>query len=136
MDPALVGAIFTGVAGVIGAIGVVVKIVLTRPRLPVAEEILEQLDEVRTEMLVLAAWAHDAMVAAAAAGIELPEPPDSLRVLGRRSGERRNGDHGWRSSVRVQTGDQPVARDVTAPMRPGMGPDTNPERRRPPPPRG
>ena len=43
MDAALVTAWCTGVAGVIAAIGVVLKIVLTRPRIPVAEEVLAHL---------------------------------------------------------------------------------------------
>ena len=123
-------AIGTALAAVIAAIGVIVKIVVTRPRLPVAEEILEQIDELRTELLELAAWAHDARVLAAANGLELPPAPEIVRTMGRRQGEARHASHGWRTSVRAQTGEQPVV-DPTAPIRDRRGPDTRPDRRAP-----
>lgn len=75
MDAALVTAWCTGVAGVIAATGVVLKIVLTRPRIPVAEEVLERLAELEEALLSWATWAHGARMAAAAAGIPLPAPP-------------------------------------------------------------
>lgn len=75
MNAALVTAWCTGTAGVIAAIGVVLKIVLTRPRLPVAEEVLERLAELEEGLLAWATWAHGARMAAAAAGIVLPDPP-------------------------------------------------------------
>lgn len=75
MDPALVGAWCTGLAGIIGATGVVLKIVLTRPRIPVAEEVLERLAEVEEALLGWATWAHTVRMTAAAAGMELPAPP-------------------------------------------------------------
>lgn len=121
------GAILAGVAAV-------VKIVYSRPRLPVAEELLEQMDELRDDVLALARWAHRAQAQAAAAGVTLEEPPEVLRSSGHRDGERRHEDsaHGWRAAVRVATGELPI-------IRPGrvLGPDTQPERRaqRPTPPR-
>lgn len=78
MDPALVGAWCTGVAGVIAAVGVVLKIVLTRPRLPVAEEVLERLAELEEQLLRYATWAHNVRMVAAASGIELPTVPLDL----------------------------------------------------------
>jgi hypothetical protein len=121
----------TAVAAILGGLAAVVKIVLSRPKMPVAEEILEQLADVQGELLKLAAWAHDAQMVAAAAGLELPEPPDSIKLLGRRPGE--GGRHrvtGWRASVKAQTGEQPAI----APERPMQRdePQTWPERRRPP----
>lgn len=78
MDAGLIGAVCTGLAGVIASVGVVVKIVLTRPRIPVAEEVLERLAEVEEGMLRWATWAHTARMICAAAGIELPPPPLDL----------------------------------------------------------
>jgi len=136
MDPATVGAWTTGLAAIITAVGVVIRIVVYRPRLPVAEELLEQIDEMRTDVLALARWAHRAVSQAAAQGFDLEEPPEVFRSLGQREGERMHdpGQHGWRASVRAQTGEQPVT-----PRRPPapVGPDTQPERRqvRPLPPR-
>lgn len=75
MDAALVTAWCTGVAGIIAATGVVLKIVLTRPRIPVAEEVLERLAELEEGLLAWATWAHGARMAAAAAGITLPTTP-------------------------------------------------------------
>lgn len=69
------GAWLTGLAGVIGAVGVVLKIVLTRPRIPVAEEVLERLREVEEALLGWATWAHTVRMVAAAAGIHLPSTP-------------------------------------------------------------
>lgn len=127
MDAATVTATLTGVAAVIAAIGAVVKIVLSRPRLPVAEELLEQIDELRDDVLALARWAHNARAHAASQGVELDEPPTVLRSSGEREGERRHDParHGWRSSVVAQTGD-PVHRPG-----PAHGPATVPDRRRP-----
>ena len=138
LDAAQIGAIFTGIAGIIIAIGGVVKIVTTRPRIPVAEEVFEQLDELRDDLLACARWMHRAVAQAATAGIELEEPPSVLRSAGHRAGERRSADntHGWRSSVRAQTGEAPAV-DPRPPV-PGYGaqtprrrstdvPDTNPE---------
>lgn len=75
MDAGLVGAWCTGLAGIIAAVGVVLKIVLTRPRIPVAEEVLERLAEVEESLLAWATWAHLARMAAAAAGVQLPPTP-------------------------------------------------------------
>lgn len=75
MDASLVTAWCTGVAAVIAAIGAVLKIVLTRPRLPVAEEVLERLGELEEALLAWATWAHQSRMVAAAAGIALPAPP-------------------------------------------------------------
>lgn len=75
MDAGLIGAWCSGVAGIIGSVGIVLKIVLTRPRIPVAEEVLERLAEVEEALLNWATWAHAARMAAAAAGITLPSPP-------------------------------------------------------------
>lgn len=137
LDAATIGAVGTALAAIIAAVTALVKIVLSRPRLPVAEELLEQLDEMRDDLLAVARWMHRAVVQAAAAGIELEEPPEVLRSSGHREGERRHteGGHGWRSSVRVQTGEQPVV--DTRRIHPVRGPDTLPERRaqRPTPPR-
>lgn len=130
MDSATIGAVFSGVAGVIIAIGAVIKIVVGRPRLPVAEEILEQLDEMRDDLLNVARWAHRAVAQAALEGITLEEPPAVLQSAGHRKGERRSWDntHGWRSAVRAQTDEPPSPR----PRDPR--PATQPERRavRPP----
>jgi hypothetical protein len=130
MDPATLTAGLTGFAAVIAAIGAVVKIVVSRPRMPVAEELLEQIDELRGDVLALARWAHRAVAAAAAEGVTLDEPPVVLRSSGEREGERRHepNRHGWRSSVQAQTGE-------TARIEPVRGPVTAPDRRRPPPPR-
>lgn len=136
MDPASVGAWFTGIGGVIVAITALVKVVTTRPRLPVAEELLEQIDELRDDVLALARWAHRQITRAAAQGVELDPLPEVLRGSGEREGERLHDEdrHGWRSSVRAQTGPQPVV--DTNRMPPATGPDTRPERRvrRPAPP--
>jgi hypothetical protein len=137
VDAATVGAVFSGLVGLIGAIAALLKIYWTRPQMPVAEEILERQSELETELLALAAWAHDAAMIAAANGIDLPEPPDSIRLLGRRTGEPRHRAHGWRASVKAQTGEQPAVRpDDTRRLPPAGGPDTWPERRRPPLPKG
>lgn len=132
MDPATVGAWCTGIAAIIASIGAVVKIIVSRPRLPVAEELLEQLDELRDDLLALARWAHHARAVAASEGVELPEPPSVLVSAGHREGERRHDDgaHGWRSAVRVQTGEQVAVGPPSA-----NGPTTIPNRRalRPPP---
>lgn len=132
MDAATITAGLTGVAAVITAVGVVVKIVVSRPRLPVAEELLEQIDELRSDVLALARWAHNARALAASEGVDLPEPPTVLLSSGEREGERQNDPrrHGWRSSVQAQNGD-PVP--DTARIPPMLGPVTVPDRRRPPP---
>ncbi len=121
----------TAIAAVLGGLAAVVKIVLSRPRLPVAEELLEQLDEMRDDLLALARWAHRARAQAAAEGLDLEEPPEILKSAGRRDGERRHdaSDTGWRSSVKAQTGDIPVV-EADKPMQ-REGPSTWPERRRP-----
>jgi len=75
VDAGLIGAWGTAVAGVIGSVGIVLKIVLTRPRIPVAEEVLERLAEVEEALLAWATWAHLARMAAAAAGVTLPATP-------------------------------------------------------------
>lgn len=126
MDPATVTATLTGVAAVIAAVGAVVKIVVSRPRLPVAEELLEQIDELRSDVLALARWAHNARALAASEGVDLPEPPTVLMSSGEREGERRHDParHGWRSSVEAQTGER-------VRIEPVGGPATTPERRRP-----
>jgi hypothetical protein len=131
VDAGTIAAVFTGVAGVIAATGAVVKIVLTRPRLPVAEELLEQLDELRADVLALARWAHKARATAAAAGVELSEPPAVLVSSGQREGERQHDDdtHGWLSSVRAQT--DPNMRRIRPAERVDMGPETQPDRRTP-----
>lgn len=129
MDAAEVTAWCTGIAAIIAATGAVLKIVVSRPRLPVAEELLEQIDELRADVLALARWAHNAQATAAAEGVDLPDPPDVLRSSGEREGERRHDPrrHGWRSSVEAQLGDPvPVERPVEL-----RGPHTVPDRRRP-----
>lgn len=78
MDPAVITAWCTGIAAILAAIGAVLKIVLTRPRIPVAEEVLERLAEVEEALLRWGTWAHSARLAAAAAGITLPDPPLDL----------------------------------------------------------
>jgi hypothetical protein len=137
MDAATIVAVGTATAAVIAAVGGVVQIILKRPRLPVAEEVLEQLEEMRAVIVAVARWAHDAQVVAARSGIDLPEPPEALAVLGRREGEGRHDKAaGWRAAVKAATGDQPVV-DATRPLQ-SEGPTTWPERRRPrlpPPPR-
>lgn len=75
MDAGLVGAWCTGLAGIIAAVGVVLKIVLTRPRIPVAEEVLERLAELEEALLGWATWAHSVRMVTAAAGVHLPAPP-------------------------------------------------------------
>jgi hypothetical protein len=126
MEPATVTAALTGIAAVIAAIGAVVKIVVSRPRLPVAEELLEQIDELRSDVLALARWAHNARALAASEGVDLPEPPTVLLSSGEREGERRSDParHGWRSSVEAQTGETTRIGRVD-------GPSTVPDRRRP-----
>ena len=78
MDPSVITAWCMGVAAVIGAVAGVLKIVLTRPRLPVAEEVMERLTDLEEQLLGYAAWAHGARMAAAAAGIDLPPLPLDL----------------------------------------------------------
>jgi hypothetical protein len=80
MDPATVGAWCTGIASIIGAAAVLVKIVLTRPRLPVAEEILARMTEIEERLLIWAGVWHDAKATAALQGFELPELPERLRT--------------------------------------------------------
>lgn len=140
MDAATITAIGTAVAAVLAAIGALVKIVVSRPRMPVAEELLEQIDELRADVLALARWAHRARAQAAAAGVDLEEPPEVLHSGERETDQRGAADaHGWRSSVRAQTGPQPIV-DATGPIgHRQRGPDTRPERRQrptPPPMRG
>jgi len=135
LDAPTITAVGTAVAAVVAAIAALVKIVVARPRMPVAEELLEQIDELRADVLALARWAHRARAQAAAAGVDLEEPPEVLHSGERETDERGAPDaHGWRSSVRAQTGPQRV---VDAHERTGdRGPDTRPERRvRPAPPR-
>ena len=97
MDAALVGAWCTGVAGIIAAFGVVMKIWTTRPRVPVAEEVLMRLAELEDVVLRWASWAHDVRVVAVAAGWDLPAVDPEL-IPGRRDGrtneapERRRTD--------------------------------------------
>lgn len=130
IDAAEVTAWCTGIAAIIGAIGVVLKIVVTRPRLPVAEELLEQIDELRGDLLALARWAHRAQATAAASGLELDEPPTVMRSIGERRGERQHepGRHGWRSAV---TAEYPPEHTPPTEL---PGPHTVPDRRRPRPP--
>jgi len=142
LDPAQIGAVCTGIAGIIIAIGGVIKIVTTRPRMPVAEELFEQLDELRDDVLACARWMHRAVAQAAAAGIELEEPPSVLRSAGHREGERRSAEntHGWRASVRAVTGEQPIVTRAAVELdareygrrRSDRGPDTRPDGRTPP----
>jgi len=76
-----VGAWCTGLAGIIAAAGVVLKIWTTRPRVPVAEEVLLRLAELEDVVLRWASWAHDARVMAAAQGWDLPAvDPDLVPV--------------------------------------------------------
>lgn len=126
IDAATVTAFGTAAGAVLAGTAALVKIVLGRPRLPVAEELLEQIDELRVDVLNLARWAHRAITQAAAQGVDLEEPPEVLRSSGERHGERRSSPEatGWRSSVRAQTGEQPVT-PATA-----TGPSTQPNRRR------
>lgn len=72
------GAWCTGLAGIIGAVGVVLKIILTRPRIPVAEEVLERLAEVEEALLGWATWAHTVRMICVGAGIHLPATPLDL----------------------------------------------------------
>lgn len=134
VDAATITAVGTAIGVVLAGIAALMKIVVGRPRMPVAEELLEQIDELRDDVLALARWAHRAQAQAAAAGVTLEEPPDVLRSSGHREGERRHEEdtHGWRSSVRAQTGPQPAIRPEQV-----RGPDTRPDRRaaRPAPPR-
>jgi hypothetical protein len=124
-------AVGTALAAFLGGVAAVIKIVVSRPQMPVAEELLTQLDEMRDDLLALAKWAHRARAQAAAAGVDLEEPPDVLRSSGRREGERGADPtaRGWRSSVKVQTGEQPAV-ETTRPLT-RDDPQTWPERRRP-----
>lgn len=81
MDAALVTAWCAGIAGIISALGVVVKIVTTRPRLPVAEEVLLRLAELEDVVLATAAYVHTERVRAAAHGYVMGEPPERLLTL-------------------------------------------------------
>jgi len=92
MDAALVGAWCTGLAGILAAAGVVLKIWTTRPRVPVAEEVLLRLAELEDVVLRWASWAHDARVSAAAHGWDLPDVDSELlphRAAGPIPGRRR-----------------------------------------------
>lgn len=96
VDAALVGAWCTGISGIIGAVAILVKIITTRPRLPVAEEVLLRVDELEDMVLAAASYIHDERVAAAASGYLMGEPPDRLlAMLGSRDappGQRRRTD--------------------------------------------
>lgn len=81
MDAALVTAWCTGIGGIIGAITLLVKVITTRPQLPVAEEILLRVGELEDVVLLAASYVHTARVAAAAQGFDLPDPPDRLLML-------------------------------------------------------
>lgn len=81
MDAALVTAWCTGVGGIIGAITLLVKVVTTRPRLPVAEEILLRVSELEDVVLQTAAYLHRQRVRAAAHGYVMEEPPAGLLAL-------------------------------------------------------
>jgi hypothetical protein len=75
MDAALVTAWCTGTAAVIAAVGAVLKIVFTRPRIPVAEEVLERLAQLEDYLLAYGTWAHQVRMIAVTAGMTLPVPP-------------------------------------------------------------
>jgi len=78
MDAAVVGAWFTGLATLVAAVGVVLKIVLTRPARPVAEEVMDQLHELQDTVLGLFGWAHQVHAAAALQGFDVPPIPAHL----------------------------------------------------------
>lgn len=76
-DAGVVTAWLTGIAAIITAVGVVLKIVTTRPRLPVAEELMAEMAELRAWVVDVASWGHQVAVAAQLAGFVLPHPfPD------------------------------------------------------------
>lgn len=81
MEAALVTAWCTGIGGIIGAITLLVKVITTRPRLPVAEEILLRVGELEDVILQAAAYVHRQRVRAAAQGYVLEEPPAQLLAL-------------------------------------------------------
>lgn len=93
MDAATVGALCTGVAAIIAAVGAVVKIVLTRPRLPVAEELLKRMSEIEDELLAWAGWGHTVRMLAAGQGLELPPIPGKLAASGRRAEDHPDRPH-------------------------------------------
>jgi hypothetical protein len=98
VDAALVGAWCTGISGIIGSIALLVKIVTTRPRLPVAEEVLLRLGELEDVVLLTAGWLHTERTRAAAAGYKLGDPPARLLLLlgdpDAPPGQRRRTDRG------------------------------------------
>lgn len=75
MDAALVTAWCTGIAAVIAAVGAVLKIIYTRPRIPVAEEVLERLASLEDYLLAWGTWAHRVQMIAVQNGWSLPHPP-------------------------------------------------------------
>lgn len=93
MDAATIGALGTGAAAIIAAIGAVIKIVLTRPRLPVAEELLERMSEIESELLAWAGWGHTVRMLAAGQGIDLPPIPGKLAASGRRAEDHPDQPH-------------------------------------------
>ena len=81
MDAALVTAWCTGIAGIIAAVAALVKIVTTRPRLPVAEEVLLRVGELEDVVLLAASYFHTERVRALAHGYTMADPPERLLAL-------------------------------------------------------
>jgi len=81
MDAALVTAWCTGVGGIIGAFTLLVKVITTRPRLPVAEEVLLRLGELEDVVLLTASYVHTERTRAAAHGYTMADPPERLLAL-------------------------------------------------------
>lgn len=81
MTAALVTAWCTGIGGIIGAVALLAKVLTTRPRIPVAEEVLLRVGELEDVVLAAAAYLHTERTRAAAHGYVLGEPPARLLQL-------------------------------------------------------
>lgn len=81
MDAALVTAWCTGIGGIIAALTLLVKVITTRPQLPVAEEILLRVGELEDVVLQAASYLHRQRVRAVAQGYVMEDPPAQLLAL-------------------------------------------------------
>lgn len=86
-DPAVISAWLVGLAGLVGAAAGLVKVVVSRPRLPVAEEVMERLHELEDVVLQMSRWIANTRAAAAMQGFDLPALPLDLTMLGHPSAQ-------------------------------------------------
>lgn len=81
MGAAEITAWCTGIAAIIAALAGLAKILTTRPRIPVAEEVLLRIGELEDVVLLAASYIHTVRVQAAAHGHVIADPPERLLLL-------------------------------------------------------